>query len=483
MKNIDFIVNKLKTETNNTDYTTYREKIVCGKKIIIIYIDPLTASDKISDFIVRSLDRINKIYKKHDDLGKIIENEIDNFKIKKITNYKDLCYHLNYGFTILLIEDLEYAFALETKRSLARSINAPQTETALRGAMDAFVEDLHTNIGLIKRRIKDNNLWEESIEIGKHTTTKVSIIYINGICKKELVETVKEKIKNIDIDGIISSGAIKNLIEKENKSVFPTIFSTERPDKTCRSLLEGRIAILVDCSQFALILPIVMNDLFVSTEDNFSKSINITFTRIVRYLAFLITMFTPALYLAMTTYNQEMLPTELLVSFASQRSSVPFPAFFEALLMAFSFEILRECDLRSPTFTSSALSTVGALILGEAAVSAGIVSPIMIIVIAITALSALLFTEPEMINGIRWYRILFMIGASFMGIIGVVITFIYLIIKLCSLHSFGIPYFYPFAPISITGLKDSIIKFPTKDLNKREKYLSNNITKYKKVKQ
>lgn len=483
MEDIKYIVEKLKKDTNNTDYTTYREKTVCGKKVIIIYIDPLTSSDKISDFIVRSLDRINKVYSKKDDLGKVIENEIDNFKVKKITTYKELCYHLNYGFTIVLIEGCEYCLALETKRALARGIGAPQTESALRGAMDSFVEDMHTNIGLIKRRIKDNNLWTESMEIGRHTTTKVSILYINGICKKELVEAVKEKIKNIDIDGIISSGTIKNLIEKENKSVFPTIFSTERPDKTCRGLLEGRIAILVDCSQFALILPIVMNDLFISTEDNFSKSINITFTRIVRYLAFIITMFTPAIYLAVTTYNQEMLPTELLVSFASQRSGVPFPAFFEALLMAFSFEILRECDLRSPTFTSSALSTVGALILGEAAVNAGIVSPIMIIVIAITALSALLFTEPEMINGIRWYRILFMLGASFMGIIGVVIAFIYLVIKLCSLNSFGMPYIAPFAPLSITGLKDSIIKLPTKDLDKREKYLSDNITKYKKVKQ
>lgn len=481
MKDIEYIVNKLKNDTNNTDYTTFREKTVCDKKMVIIYIDPLTSSDKISDFIVRSLDRINKIYKKKDELGKIIENEIDNFKIKKINTYKDLCYHLNYGFTILLIEGYDYAYALETKRNLARSIGAPQTETALRGAMDSFVEDMHTNIGLIKRRIKDNNLWTESMDVGRHTKTKVSIVYINGICKKELVDNVKEKIKNIDIDGIISSGAIKNLIEKENKSVFPTIFSTERPDKTCRALLEGRIAILVDCSQFALILPIIMNDLFISIEDNFNKSINMTFTRLIRYLAFFIALFTPALYLAMTTYNQEMLPTELLVSFASQRSSVPFPAFFEALLMAFSFEILRECDLRSPTFTTSALSTVGALILGEAAVSAGIVSPIMIIVIAITALSALLFTEPEMINGIRWYRILFMLGASFMGIIGVVITTMYFIIKLCSLHSFGVPYFYPFSPLSINKLKDSIVKFPTKDLDKRDELLSNNITKYRKV--
>lgn len=481
MNNIENIVKKLKEETNNSDLYTYRKKIVCNKSTYIIYHDTLTSSDKISDFIIRSLDRINKLYNKKNNLEEVIFNEIDNFKIKKFTSFEEMSYYLNYGFTILLIEGSTTHFALETKRILSRSISSPQTENALRGAMDSFVEDMHTNIGLIKRRIKDNNLWIDSHEIGKHTKTKVNILYMNGICKQELVNRVSTLLKKIDIDGIISSGTIKNLIEKENKSVFPTIFSTERPDKVCRSLLNGRIIILVDCSQFALILPMTLNDLFLSTEDGFGKSINITFTRFVRYLAFFISLFTPAIYLAITTYNQEMLPPELLVSFASQRSSVPFPAFIEALIMAFAFEILRECDLRSPTFAASALSTVGALILGEAAVNAGIVSPIMIIVIAITALSGLLFTEPEMINGLRWYRILFMLGANFMGILGVVFTFIYFIIKMCSLKSFGIPYFAPYSPISITGLKNSIIKFPAKKLDKREKLLSNNITKYKDV--
>ncbi len=482
MKEIEKIVTKLKEETKQADDITYRKKIICQKEIYIIYNEPLTSSDKISDFIIRSLDRINRIYKKQSNLEEIIFNEIDNFKIKKIKDYQEICYYLNYGFTILLLEGSNTYFALETKRNLSRGISAPQTETALRGAMDSFVEDMQTNMGLIRRRLKNNNLWVEANEIGKYTKTKVNVLYINGICKKEVVDYVNQLLKKINIDGIMSSGTIKNLIEKENKSVFPTIFSTERPDKVCQSLLSGKIVIMVDCSQFALILPIVMNDLFLSTEDGFSKSINISLTRMIRYLAFFITLFTPAVYIAVTTYNQEMLPTELLVSFASQRSTVPFPAFFEAIIMMVAFEILRESDLRSPTFTTSALSTVGALILGEAAVNAGIVSPIMIIVIAITSLSSLLFTEPEIINGVRWYRLLFMIGASLMGIIGVVITFIYFIIKLCSLHSFGIPYLMPFSPISLTGLKNSIIKFPAKDLNKREKYLSNNIVKYRQVK-
>lgn len=481
MNNIEKIMTKLQKDTNQSDDITYRKKIVCQKEVLIIYNEPLTSSDKISDFIIRSLDRINHIYKKSKNLEEIILNEIDNFKIKKITTYQDICYYLNYGFTILILESSDTYYALETKRNLARSISPPQTENALRGAMDSFVEDMQTNMGLIRRRIKDNNLWIQANEVGRHTKTKVNIIYIKGICKQEVVEHVNQLIQRIDIDGIISSGTIKNLIEKENKSVFPTIFSTERPDKVCHSLLNGKIVIMVDCSQFALILPIVMNDLFISTEDGFNKSINISLTRIIRYAAFIISLFTPAIYLAITTYNQEMLPTELLVSFASQRSSVPFPAFVEAIIMMLAFEILRECDLRSPTFTTSALSTVGALILGEAAVNAGIVSPIMIIVIAITELSALLFTEPEMINGLRWYRLLFMVGASFMGIIGVILSFMYFAIKVCSLHSFGVPYLNPFTPISITGLKNSIIKFPAKDLNKRSEYLSDNIIKYKDV--
>ena len=177
-----------------------------------------------------------------------------------------------------------------------------------------------------------------------------------------------------------------------------------------------------------------------------------------------------------------MLPTQLLISFASQRATVPFPAFFEAIIMMAAFEILRECDLRLPTFTTSALSIVGALILGEAAVNAGIVSPIMILVIAITAVSALLFTEPEMINGIRWYRLVFMLGANFLGIFGVMITFIYFITKLASLESFGLPFLYPLSPTNPAGLKNSVIKFPTKDLKKRESGLSNNKTRLKDVK-
>lgn len=481
MDSINGIVKRIKKDTNNVSDITYRVKYVNNKEVYIIYNEPLTGGDKISDFIMRSLDYINTKYDKEEDINllNIIINDISNFKVKTITTYEDICYYLNYGFTIILIEGASKYLALETKRNLSRSINVPSTENSFRGPMDCFVEDIQTNIGLIRRRIKDNNLWIKDNEIGKYTKTKVSIIYLNGVCNDDLVERVDKLIKNINIDGITESGAIKNLIEKESKSVFPTIISTERPDRVCQAILDGKLVITVDTSPFCLILPATFNDFFLTSDDNFNNNINMSMTRVVRYVAFIISMVTPAIYIAVTTFNQEMLPTELLISFAAQRDSVPFSAFFEALIMMACFEILRESDLRKPSFASSALSIVGALILGEAAVNAGIVSPIMIIVIAITSISALAFSEPELINGLRWYRLLFMIGAAFLGMVGVVITFIYFLLKTTSLESFGIPYMAPYAPTSSAGIKNSIIKFPTKSLNKREKYLSQNEVKLK----
>lgn len=466
------IIEKLKQETNNIQDIIYRYKKINKKNICIIFYEPLTSSDKISEFIIKCINRIKTINIKN--ITKIIEKNIDNSKIKKVNNYKEMCKLLNNGFTIILIENEKYVLALETKLDISRSISTPDTENALRGSKDAFVEDYQKNIGLIKKRIRSNNLWIETKTFGKYTDTTIGIVYVNGIVKQELIDEIKRVMNNINIDGIIGSETLKNLIDAENKSVLPTIISTERPDIVCESLLNGKVAIVVDNSPYVLIIPAVLNDFFKTTEDNYGKYKNVTFTRIIKSLAFLISAMIPAIYIALITFNQEMIPTILLSSFSAQRQGVPFPAAVEAIIMLISFEILRESDLRVPGFTGSSLSIVGALILGDAAVSAGIVSPIMIIVIALTSISALPFSEPELTNGIRWYRLLFIIGASILGIVGVVIIFIYFIIELASLNSYGVPYLIPYAPTYIEGLKNSIIKFPLKKLNKRSKYLSNN---------
>lgn len=466
------IIKLLKKDTNNLENIIYRKKYIGLTKIFIIYNETLVSSDKVSDFIIRSLDNITPFFVYH----KIINN-IDNFKYKVLRNYNEIDFYLNNGFTILLIG--KHYIALETKKDITRSITSPNTENVIRGPSDAFTENIEINIGLIKRRIKSNNLWIKNYNIGLYTKTNISLIYINTIVKEELINMIDDRLNKINIDGILSSGIIKNLIEKENKSIFPIIMSTERPYMTCKYLLNGNAVILVDNDPFALILPISLNDFFFSEEDEYSGSINTSFSRIIRYICFIISLVTPALYIAMTTYNQEIIPTPLLLSIAGQRENVPFSAFIEAILMIFSFDILRESDLKMPNFANSSLSIVGALILGDAAVSAGIVSPIMIIVVAITSISSLAFSEPELINSLRWYRLIFMLGASFFGIYGIVLVGLYFLITIISTKSFTLPYLSPFAPINLSQLKDSIISYPIKKRKKRNNYLSNNIVKNK----
>ncbi len=466
------VINKLKKDTNNDDNIVYRKKKILYKEIYIIYNQTITSSSDISNFIIRSL---NNIYI---PTIKNIKNKINNFKYKELNNYNDLTYYLNSGFTIIIYSQNKY-IALETRKDLSRGITTPTTENTPRGALDSFTENIENNIGLIKRRIKSNDLWIKNYRMGKYTDTSVSLLYIKSIAKEKLVNDVDKLLKKINIDGIIATGTIRNLIEKENKNNFPNVMTAEKPYTAIKYLLQGNVVILADNDPFALIMPTTINDYFISEEDDFAKSINVSLTRIIRYITFAITLLTPGVYIAMTTYNQEIIPTELLIGIAAQRENVPFSTFVEALLMMVSFEILRESDLKIPSFASSAISIVGALILGEAAVSAGIVSPIMIIVIAITSISALTFVEPEFINAMRLYRFLFMIGGALFGIHGILLVFIFMIINLSSYDFLGMPYLTPFAPPITANLKDSIIKTPTINLNKRNHMLTDNITKNK----
>ena len=466
------IINKLKKDTNNQESIIYRKKKILYKTIYIIFNETLTSSSSISDFIIRSLNKI-----KYPFYNSILNN-ISNFKYKEINTYKELTYYLNSGFTIILFNKKKF-IALETKKDLTRGITTPTTENTPRGALDSFTESIENNIGLIKRRIKSNDLWIKNYKLGKYTETPVSVLYINSIVKPELIEKIDNLLNKVNIDGIYASGTLRNLIEKENKNPFPNTISAEKPYTVVKYLLHGNAIILVDNDPFALILPTTLNDNFISEEDDYNKSINVSITRIIRYLTFIITIITPSFYLALTTYNQEIIPTELLISIAAQREDVPFSAFFECILMILSFEILRESDLKLPSFASSAISIVGALILGEAAVNAGIVSPIMIIVVAITSISSLIFVEPEFINALRIYRLLFMLGASILGIYGILLAFIFFVIKLSSFNYLGMPYLSPFAPPNKERLKDSIIKFPNKDITHRNPFLSNNSIKNK----
>ena len=288
------LIEKLKKDTNNSSYIIYREKYIKGLKVDIIYNETLSDSNKLSDFIIRSLDHIEKIYSEKETLYEVIKDNISNIKIKEIKGYEDICKYLNNGFAILLIEN-DYSLALEVKKNLSRSIDKPITETTLRGPLDCFTENIETNIGLIKRRLKTNKLWNDDYELGKYTKNKISILSIDGITDTNVKNKLIEKIKKIDIDSVTDSGSLKHLLVKESKTIFPTIMTTERPDKVCDALLQGKAVIIVDNSPFALIMPVFLNDYFISEDDKDAKFMNNSLIRILRYIAFFITLMTPAL--------------------------------------------------------------------------------------------------------------------------------------------------------------------------------------------
>ena len=381
---------------NSTDIIT-REI----NELSYIYLESVCSDDKISNFLNKSIIKEKSVYKVFNDL----KNQIYNSNIKIENNLENVYYYLSSGFTCLFINKNNKQFiVIETKTKLDRGITESNIEPNIRGPKDSFTENHSINIGLIRKRIKEKNLWTKDLIVGKRTLTKVTVIYDTKIANLNILKKIITKIKKIKIDSILDSSYIRNYLEKI--SLFPTIISTERPDLVCQNILNGKIAILVENSPIALILPATLDDFLKSPEDYYQKASCATFSRIIRYIGFIITIITPAIYISLMTFNQEIIPDQLLISLATQRSKVPFPTFFETILFILIFEILREADIRAPSASGASMSIVGALVLGDAAVAADIVSPIAIIVVAITSICELLFCDQDFTNAIRIWRLL-----------------------------------------------------------------------------
>ena len=307
----------------------------------------------------------------------------------------------------------------------------------------------------------------------------MGVLYFEDIADQELVQNILNKLDNIDIDGVIDSSSIGYLIDNEASSVYPTFLQTERPDMVSTALLEGKIAIVMDTTPFALIIPAFFIDFINPNIDNYSKSKNINFIKILRIFAYFLSMIAPALYIAVMNYNQETIPTNLLIDFAIQRNGVPFPTIVETILMLAVCEILRESDLRFPSNYGSAISILGAIVLGEASVSAGIASPITIIVIAITFISSLTFSNVEINNSLRFFRFIFIVLAGFFGLYGITLGLLFFLIYTSNVTSFGKPYFAPFAPFDKVYFHNTVFKIPLK----KDKMRSSMLTKTNKTKQ
>ena len=457
------ILKRLQKEfAKNTDFTVKKINTKSFETIYVIYLESVTGSDKVNDYILKQLTFINNLKNvKKKDLESIIPGP-NTIKLKEPDQIE---FYLTNGFTVIL--SAKEILAFETKADINRAVSIPEVQKSIYGPKDSFTENIQINLGLLKRRIKSSHLKSEDLTMGRLTNTKVEILYIDDIAEKEFVYKIKNQLSKVDVDGIIDSGNIAQILTENEHTPFPTVSSSERPDAVATALLEGKVCIMVDTSPFVLILPAFFADFINPIVDNYNRSMNINFLKILRFVSFFLTMIVPGFYIALVNYNMETIPTSLLVNFASQSENVPFPAIIEAIIMIIVCEILRESDLRFPSNYGSAISILGALILGEAAVNAGIVSPIMIIVIAFTFITSLIFTELELINAIRYFRFIFLVFAALYGLYGIALAFIYFLIHIINTKSINKPYFFPLSPFDFTYLKKTLLHSKFLKNNKR----------------
>ncbi|WP_246066781.1 spore germination protein [Paenibacillus koleovorans] len=393
---------------------------------------------------------------------------LDHFKTSVITEgavydvekMEQLLGLLLTGNGILLLDGSDRSLAIGTQELKARAVEEPNVQSVVRGPREGFTEVISWNTAMVRRKITSPHLWMEQMKIGESTKTDVAIVYMQNIVAPELLNEVRERLSKIEIDAILESNYIEEHIQDKQITLFPTTFNSERPDVVAAALLEGRIAILVDGTPFVLIVPTVFMQFFQSSEDYYQRFDFATLIRLLRFFSFFLATLTPSFYVAISTFHQEMLPTTLLYNLAAQREGVPFPAFIEAFIMEVMFEILREASVRMPRTVGQSISIVGTLVIGQAAVEAGLVSAAMVIVVSITAISN--FVIPAFNLGIaaRIVRFSLMIMAATFGLFGIFVGIILIVLHLCSLTSFGISYMSPLAPFNMDDQKDNLVRIP-----------------------
>ncbi|MFZ5753254.1 MAG: spore germination protein [Bacillota bacterium] len=437
----------------------YEEKINAA----LIFLDGMTDKAIINESIIKPLMYDSHLFSPQ-ELSVTINIEIIRTtmlsvgEVKKVISLDEAVNDCLYGDTILLIDGFHEALVISTKGWESRSVEEPKTEAVVRGPREGFTETLRSNTTLLRRKIRNPNFIIETLQLGEKTKTNVCIAYLKGVVNPRLVEEVKGRLKRIKTDAILESGYIEQFIEDAPFSPFPTVANSEKPDVIAAKLLEGRVAILVDGTPMVLTVPMVFIESFQTAEDYYSRPYYASIVRMLRFLAFFITITAPAVYVALTTFHQELIPTPLLITMAAAREGTPFPAVAEALIMGTVFEILREAGVRLPRPVGSAISIVGALVIGEAAVSAGLIGAPMVIVIALTAIAS--FVVPSQSDVAALLRLIFTVLAGFLGAFGIMIGLMGVLIHLCALRSFGTPYFSPLAPLSLGDVKDVFFRVP-----------------------
>ncbi len=477
--NSDIIIRSFSLTARDKEYSAfllYIDGMIDATSVNHFVLDPLmlrnTANTYKDSNIVETRTAISnnivlKKVKKFNLADYIYKHLVPQNSVKKLTEFDEIASSVNSGNCVLFVDTLNIVFDIDAKGFKQRSVDKPDNEIVIRGPHEAFVEAIRTNTSLLRRIVNNEKLIIENLEIGELSQTKCAVCYMENIANSDLVAEVKYRLNNINIDYLTSAGQLEQLIEDNGKVSLPQLIATERPDKASNYLLEGRVIILLNGSPYALIAPGTFLDFLSSPEDYNLKYKFSNFLKMLRILAVLITLLLPGLYVAITNFHQEFIPTELLFSIVASREAVPFPIFFELLIMEISFELIREAGLRVPSPIGPTIGIVGALVLGQAAVDASIVSPILIIIVAITAIAS--FAIPDFSLGFhcRIARFSYVILGYLFGFLGIAITFSIHAIILCSLKSFGVPYLQPFVPVT-KNFKGILLSPPWKRENRAD---------------
>ncbi|SFC96276.1 spore germination protein KA [Bacillus sp. OV322] len=370
---------------------------------------------------------------------------------------KDLIPSLVSGNTVILLRDAPQALVASTAEVKKRAIEESTTQTVIRGPKDSFTEDNRVNTSLVRMRVKNPSLRLKALEIGTLTKTKVEYMYLDGIIEPSILQELDKRLKEIHADQVLDSSYIEKFLQDHPESIFPTMISTERPDSVAANLLEGKFAIFVEGSPFILIGPVIFSQYFQSPEDYYLSKYISSFVRILRFISFFLTLYTPALYIALISHHLGLIPTVLVISLAAQREGVPFPLIIEVIIMELAFEIMREAGVRMPRAVGNTVSIVGAIIIGQAAVEAGIVSAATVIIVSITAIASFTLPYYNMSNTGRILRFSLILAGAYIGLYGILLVTLAIAAHLCSLRSFGMPYFVPFAPARLSKQKDTLI--------------------------
>lgn len=461
-------------QSTDIKYREFNLPLQEQKKVLLCYLEGLINAESINKSIMEPiLEESSHSESPKAEVIPFIQNRIvHNLDVKEVTNLKDMVKGILVGKTVIMVEGSTVALVVNTIRYESRGIEEPDTESTVRGPREGFNEVLKTNTSMLRRIIKNPNLRFEDMQIGELTQTTVRIGYVDGIAKDDIVKEVKKRLKAIQSDSILESGYIEQFIRDHKFSPFPTVGNSEKPDKVAAKLLEGRVAILCDGTPFVLTVPFLFIEALQVPEDYYNNYLFTTFIRFIRIISLFLTIYTAPLFVAASTFHQEMVPTLLLTTMAAAEEKVPFPIMLEAILMLIVFQLLREAGVRMPRPVGSAISIVGALVIGEATVQAGLVGAPMVIVVALTAITGFVVTVYNGVSILIRYFLLLLAGTF--GLYGLLMGSLIVITHVCSLRSFGIPYLTPYGPIILKEWKDFPFRLPIQFMKNKPKSTTKN---------